>query len=316
MTTGGFADYCVAKFDSLSSILEMLKRTTVYGRFSAPRTMTTRRVLALPHPASQMTLSLIIAQERKNIATIIRSSPLTLYKTNLKSNRSRAFSGLNFRMRVKQETAILAQYPFVLMADIANFFHTIYSHSIPWAVLTKEHVKEAREKKWQMLADVEKHWCSLLDTALQRGNSRETFGIPVGPDTSRIIAEILLAGIHNDKGFRDAAAANKGYRLVDDFFIRFETEAAAGKCLDALRHVLWEYNLHLNEGKTRIVSASAVYGESWRHELESFQFDDSTLAKQRDSVQHLMDITLRQCAARQDAQPASFFCRRLLGVGI
>jgi hypothetical protein len=42
---------------------------------------------------------------------------------------------------------ILSRHPVILKADIANFFHTIYTHSIPWGVLGKQHVKDIREGK-------------------------------------------------------------------------------------------------------------------------------------------------------------------------
>ncbi|MCW3475714.1 RNA-directed DNA polymerase [Limobrevibacterium gyesilva] len=316
ITTGRFADYCMHHHASFESLETMLKRTTVYGRFSAPRTITTRRVLALPHPANQLALSLILAKEQADIRKTIKKSPLTLYRTVPSSERSRAFKGLDFRARTKRETEILARYPVVLITDIANFFHTIYSHSLPWAVLKKERVKAAIEKKGEEYNKLEQHWSNRLDKALQRGNSRETFGIPVGPDTSRIIAEILLSGVHDDAYFSSSIKDSSGYRLVDDFFIGFKTEDAARRCLDALRRVLWEYNLHLNEGKTRIVRSSLIFGEEWRHEMENFVVESGSRSRQQTSIERFLDVTLRLCNTRQDAQAAAFFCRRLLTIDI
>jgi hypothetical protein len=53
VTTTNFADYCIDNYASLPSVDTLLKRTTLYGTFSMPRTASTRRVLALPHPTSQ-----------------------------------------------------------------------------------------------------------------------------------------------------------------------------------------------------------------------------------------------------------------------
>ena len=44
------------------------------------------------------------------------------------------FVGVDYKARDVRKAEILARYPVVLMTDIANFFHTIYSHSLPWAV--------------------------------------------------------------------------------------------------------------------------------------------------------------------------------------
>ena len=46
VTTSGFAQFCTDHHDRLESLENLLKRTTVYGTFSTPRTMTSRRVMA------------------------------------------------------------------------------------------------------------------------------------------------------------------------------------------------------------------------------------------------------------------------------
>jgi len=317
LTTGNFASFCVKNYKSLETVKALLGRTTLYGTFSAPRTTTTRRVLALPHPTNQLAISLIIANERNRIREVIESSKITLYKTSASAKAERAFSGVDFRSRTKREAEILAKYPVVMTADIANFFHTIYSHSLPWAVLGKQHVKDVREGSDKIAQqELDKHWTSQIDVAIQRGNSRETFGIPVGPDTSRIIAEILLSGVHKNNSFAEMVKNREGYRLVDDFFIGFEDEASARICQDALRRSLWEYNLHLNETKTRIIHSSTVFDGGWKYEVENFQLDNSSRSKQRDGIQRLLEITLRHCEERHDSQPAAFFCRRLLSLDI
>lgn len=306
-----FAEYCVANHASLDTVADLLKRTTLYGGFSVPRS-TTRRMIALPHPSSQLALSLIIAENRTAIATAIKTPGLTLYNTAADKKRERTFVGVDFKARTKREAEILARYPVILVTDIGNFFHTIYSHSLPWAVLGKQHVKDVREtgdKKAR--ATLDQHWSSQLDLAIQRGNSRETFGIPVGPDTSRMIAEILLSGIHADPTLGTILKDRDGYRLVDDFFIGFDDEGSARQCLDSLRRALWEFNLHLNEAKTRIAPASAFFDGGWRHEIETFPIPARSAIKQREAVQRLMEITLHHCNVRGDSLPASFFCGRL-----
>jgi hypothetical protein len=205
-----------------------------------------------------------------------------------------------------------------MITDIANFFHTIYTHSLPWAALGKQVVKDAfepgasnTEKK-----NVEDHWSHHLDRAIQRGNSRETFGIPVGPDTSRVIAEVLLSGIHLNPELAEILLGREGYRLVDDFFIGFEDEAAARHCRDVLRRTLWQYNLHLNEEKSDIIRSSQFFGGGWKHEIESFVISRHSAAKQREGIQRLMEIALHHCSARNDPVPASFFCQRLTSIDI
>ena len=216
--------------------------------------------LPFPIPSASSHSSRIIAAHRNEIRTTIDSSKISLYDTKTLSGVDRAFLGVNFSSKSIKEPEILSHYPIVLKADIANFFHTIYSHSILWGVLGKEHVKRIRESgsKAEKTA-LDNHWSSQIDLAVQRGNSRETFGIPVGPDTSRIIAELLLAGVHRTEPFRRLIEDRGAYRLVDDFFIGFDDELSARQCLEALRRTLWEYNLHLNEAKTEILQSRRIF---------------------------------------------------------
>ena len=312
LTTANFAKFCEEKLASLSPLPDLLKRVTRYGTFSAPRTTSTRRVLALPHPASQLALSRIITENLADIRKTIRSCTLSLYNTDADFAHNRLFVGVDFKARGVREAEVLSRYPYILKADIANFFHTIYSHSLPWAVLGKQPVKDVLELRNDLRRKTfDESWPNRLDTAIQRGNSRETFGIPVGPDTSRMVAEILLSGIYADASLSGMLKGQEGYRLVDDFFIGFDDEHAARRCLDALRRVLWEYNLHLNENKTDIKRSSQLYEDGWKHDIETFAIPKSSAKAQRSAVHRLMEVTLHHCNARNDHVPASFFCQRM-----
>jgi hypothetical protein len=318
VTTTPFAAFCATNSATLPSADEGLRRVTMYGTFSAHRTPQTRRVLALPHPASQLALCQILAEHRDAIAETIRRSGLTLYNTREDTEHDRLFVGIDFTARTKREAEVLARYPFVLVADIANFFHTIYSHSLSWAVLGKQVVKDTLDldRRNAQRRAFNAHWVSRLDTAIQRGNSRETFGIPVGPDTSRMIAELLLSGLHSNLLFAEILTDREGYRLVDDFFIGFDDEASARRCLDVLRHALWEYNLHLNDGKTRIDRSCMFFEGGWKREIDNFPIPDDDEISQREAVQGLMEITLQHCHRRNESLPASFFCARLTALPI
>ena len=163
---------------------------------------------------------------------------------------------------------------------------------------------------------LDQHWSSQIDKALQRGNSRETFGIPVGPDTSRMMAEILLSGIHSNQSLETILQDRAGYRLVDDFFIGFDNEVEAHRCKDILRRALWDYNLHFNETKTGIKRSSAFFDDSWKYEIDSFDIPKRNLQKQRDAIHRLMEIALEHCTARDEPTPASFFCQKLTRIEI
>jgi hypothetical protein len=91
LTTVNFSDYCFNNYSLLATPDELLKRTTIYGFFSVPRTIATRRVLALPHPVSQLALSRIIANNRSEIKATIGSAKISLYDTKTRVGLDRAF---------------------------------------------------------------------------------------------------------------------------------------------------------------------------------------------------------------------------------
>lgn len=80
---------------------------------------------------------------------------------------------------------------YLLQSDINQFYPTIYTHSVPWALhtkaLSKAALKSGKKKSSVVLLGDQ------LDTLLQRLNDGQTHGIPIGPDTSLVVAEILLA---------------------------------------------------------------------------------------------------------------------------
>ncbi|MCG6406808.1 RNA-directed DNA polymerase, partial [Vibrio fluvialis] len=101
--------------------------------------------------------------------------------------------------------------------DISKFFDSIYTHSISWALKSKEFAKESREKN---------DFSSFFDKLMQRSNYNETNGIVIGNEVSRIFAEIIMQAIDLDLEYElennFELKHGKDYsirRYVDDFFI-------------------------------------------------------------------------------------------------
>lgn len=103
----------------------------------------------------------------------------------------------------------------------------------------------------------------------RNGQDGQTIGIPVGPDTSRILAELL--GVAIDQDFLKAAnLTDEGFvRFVDDFVIGIPTREVAERQLSSLRRIVHSYELEINEDKTEINHAYNLDYASWRHEIRS-----------------------------------------------
>jgi hypothetical protein len=310
ITTRSFAEFCKSHYSSLKAAQStLISKTTNYETFTAPRPGAGRRNLALVHPLSQVGLSLLITQHRTKIRKFVSGSSTSLYRTEENAAASRAFRGLDFREWRSAKARTLSEYQFILQADISRFFYTVYTHSIPWSIIGKDKVKHWLATKNKRKLD--KHWSNGFDVALQSCQSRETFGIPVGPDTSRLIAELLLAGIEKDKDFLAFIKTRPAFRLVDDFIIGFEQEHEARRCLAALRKALWKFNLQLNDEKTSIIASKAVYRDKWEYEHNAIVVSDADVSKQETDIYRLIDLSLRFCADQKSDRPAIWACTRL-----
>jgi hypothetical protein len=304
-----FAQFCKSEFAALNADKKALIRlSTKFDTFTAPRPVSGRRNLALVHPLAQLGISLLITEHRRKIRKIIERGGTSLYRTEEDIANSRAFAGLDFRRWEAETARINSECLFTLKADISRFFYTAYTHSIPWAVIGKEKAKDWLLNNRKKL---NAHWSHDFDTALQSCQSRETFGIPVGPDTSRIIAEILLAGVESNDRFSGAVKGRPAFRLLDDFFIGFEDEASARKALVSLRSALWTYNLQLNDEKTTVGPTRENFREKWKLEFDFIGVADANSSRQLSDIYRLIELTLHYCSAAKTGSPAHWACRRL-----
>lgn len=139
------------------------------------------------------------------------------------------------------------KYPFLYKIDISNFFNNIYTHSLDWAFIgNKEYAKENTK---------ENRLSVLLDQTMQASNYGETNGIVVGPEFSRIVAEILLTRIDLlvfKELERKGILFKKDYevaRYIDDTFIFTKNEDDLLRIRDTFESFFSEFKLSINEAK-------------------------------------------------------------------
>jgi hypothetical protein len=132
--------------------------------------------------------------------------------------------------------------------DVSRCFYNIYTHSVTWAVKSKPFAKENAN-----LFSFEQQ----LDTIMQRVNYNETNGIVVGPEFSRIFAEVIFQKIDAELDARAEQSAGKlrrgvDYdirRYVDDFFVYANDTDVLDYLQRELSTILEIYKLYLNESK-------------------------------------------------------------------
>jgi Reverse transcriptase (RNA-dependent DNA polymerase) len=309
VTSREYSEFCRRHYAVVRAEKDkLIKLATNYDTYSAPRNVPGRRALAVVHPLAQLGVSLMITERRQEIKSLLKKSGTSLYNVAEAPVQSKAFAGLDFKRRRTFAAKLHSEKHFILQADISRFFYTAYTHSIPWAVLGKEKAKELLRTDRKKL---NAHWSSKIDEALQSCQSRETFGIPVGPDTSRILAELLLAGVEADKSLSKYLNSRNAFRLLDDFSIGFDDEGDAKQALRAIRQVLWKYNLQLNEEKTKIITSPLIFREKWKLDFDKAPLSQIDPEQQLRDIEYLVDLALNACFESRAGTPAQWACRRL-----
>ena len=141
------------------------------------------------------------------------------------------------------------RFSFQLKCDIKRCFPSIYTHSISWAVKGKLFAKLKQNRKHS--------FNEKFDELMRLANYGETNGIVIGPEFSRIFAEIILQQIDLNIGNRIRTSlcideCNFAIRrYMDDYFVFCRSEDLAKQIFDIVQEELKEYKLYINESKTQ-----------------------------------------------------------------
>lgn len=133
------------------------------------------------------------------------------------------------------------EYKFVIVTDIADFYPSIYLHNI------ETHLRECVK-----VTGKSTHAETLINMIRAMNANQTHKGLPIGPQFSRPIAEIVLNQVdqilvQNDIEF---------IRYVDDYRIYCKSEQEAYRTLAFLAQKLYDVlNLKLNEKKTNILKS-------------------------------------------------------------
>jgi hypothetical protein len=90
-----------------------------------------------------------------------------------------------------------------------------------------------------------------IDRILSKLASGRSFGLPVGGQCARVLAEVMMTPI--DRSLSDAGIV--WHRYVDDFTLICTSQQDSYRALSVLSHSLADYGLTLNRSKTTILSA-------------------------------------------------------------
>ena len=163
------------------------------------------------------------------------------------------------------------KFKHLIKFDLQSCFDSIYTHTISWATA-------GGADKVKVLPGYHGSWLGdAFDNLMQSVNARETNGIVIGPEFSRIFAAIILQYIAQkvEQELLKEKLCQKSnyecYRYVDDYFLFYNDEQDRNLFMESLTKWLKEFKLQISPSKTE--------------EFERPFITKVTIAKQR--IEHL-----------------------------
>lgn len=271
--------------------------------FHLTRNNNAPRIIEIPHPISYYRLCNKI---RKNWNEIIKKigeiddyvdRSMVIPKPN--NLNKRLVSMLSYNKNRDEKFLILdksfkARY--YVHADITNCYPSIYSHSVPWALVGHQEAKDNMDDKSK--------WYNKLDFAIRSMQRNETVGIAIGPDTSSVISELILTRV--DK----ALLEYKYLRYIDDYKCYCNSKEEAESFLRKLSKELERYRLRLNPKKTEIIELPKPLDQNWVRELKAytnkFLLEKDITKKEINVLSEFVDLALNLAKSNPSDSPLRY----------
>lgn len=272
-TSESFMLYCKKNKNSFSD------KGYNYIKYETIRDISIPRIISIPNPFAYANLCRHIQKHWTEIKNKFQENTYgQKYKISQihirKMKNSKALFEMNYKNNIGNNDeedsktysnedpsiVLMIGMKYKVEADISNCFPSIYSHSIPWALVGKEVAKAN--------SDSNKVWCNKFDKYLRSLKRTETNGLLIGPHSSNLISELILTAI-------DKELYNKGYRFVrfiDDYDCFVTTYNEAENFLLDLSQALKEYELTLNTKKIKISPLPISDNDYWVNTLREYCF--------------------------------------------
>jgi hypothetical protein len=287
------------KFTALQATIKKSKRTKP-ERYSLPKARFGRRMSYIVNPIPYFLLCGDIASNWALIRKHLTASKISAHVPSF-FGKPRAIKDIDFKKIRERKIVDGSGHSYVLTTDYARFFPTIYTHSIPWALHTKP-VAKANPKDLNLLGN-------LLDMRVMQLQEGQTAGIPVGPDASYILAEIVASSIDREY-VKISEQKPFGLRYVDDFMLFFSNRGDAERALSFLSIAAGEYQIELNPEKTSILNITEESAEAWVFSLSHFLISRDE-GSQRDSLAKLTEFCISLFAKCDDGSIGKYAIKKI-----
>ena len=266
-----------------------------------------RRPLSICNPVHYFLLCKEITQNWASIQPRVAGTALSAttpeFKTKVDERAIDGKFGQGARSELAQNTRLGRRY--VLQTDINRFYHSIYTHSIAWALHGKAVAKSNRTLG--LLGNKIDYWIRI-------GQDQQTVGIPIGPDTSLLMAEMIMQRC--DETLLAELPNLKGHRFIDDYELSFQTRTEAEDAFHILDACLADFELALNPKKTQILELPLPLEAPWATELKQFQFSRNSRQGQAADLNNFVSKAFALHSSNPGEAVLSFAVAKFRGMNI
>jgi len=254
--------------------------------YSISKGIYSRRPLGIPNPKHFLKVVELICSKWDDYQAIFTSSKFStsypIEETRVGKRSVRTFSKRVADLRDKVLERSVSKF-FQVKLDISKYYPTIYTHVIPWSFLGKE-VSKNYFKKSRTEIDAEIAagninallyvYANKLGTAVRNCQDKQSVGIPIGPDTSHIISELVACKIDEEFNSKFETLGFEGCRYFDDYYI-FADSLDQADAIKGLQKILNKYQLELNDKKIEVKSFPFAFENEWVTDLHRFEFKET-----------------------------------------
>lgn len=216
-----------------------------------------------------LSLILLIAETVESKRLPVSDKSVFSYRFKPDFASGRLFADSTWRHYKQRALEKSNEYPFVLVADVADFYPRVAHHRLDNELI-----------RLRVMSDEPRR----IKALISKFSQTRSYGLPVGGPASRILAELALNPVDlflNRKGISFV-------RYVDDFHIFAESKQQAFSHLAFLSQILFNEGLSLQKNKTHILTTQELRDASAHLDLAGTE-DISALPPEA----RLMRLSLR-----------------------
>lgn len=228
--------------------------------FYYPRFNKNDRRHGTPNPISHLLLAQEIANNYIALRKIAKLSKISASPPVFDWSGPRALVRPSIDLRDDFRIDLSSRREEFVSTDIRAFFHSIYTHSIPWAIYGKEWAKANRGYA---------HYGNVIDLYCRNSQDGQTLGLPVGPDTSRLLAEIIASAIDSRICVELKLQGRDASRYIDDYTISSPNGVTGEAIIAKLRQETSNFELELSREKTEIIPTSTRQETGWKDAIRA-----------------------------------------------